>query len=563
MSALNARKVCPSLLLVQNETPGRVFELTRDLTLIGRNPDCDITLAVEAVSRRHAQIIRDGDRLFVEDLDSRNYSFLDGERIPPFQPRLLKDGCEIQICRFKLVFNNQVVRFQENEPSDSTILGMLDAAVEARHVVESRPEEKLRAILEIGRDLRDTLSLKDVFERSLATLFKIFPQADRGFVLMRESKESTSVSALSPQAIRHRFPPGENMAVSRTVVDRVMNDGKAILSVNIATDERFLQSQSVSGGAIRTMLCVPLFDRERGPIGILQIDTADASARFNQDDLDILLAVAGHVGMAVDNIYLHEDLMRRGRIEQGARDAWQVQKTLLPEHSPDPTGYEFWDCYEPAQFVGGDYFDYLKLDDGGDRPSRWALAMADVSGKGMPAALMMVKLATEFRLFAAREEDPIVVIECLNHQLCDGGFRDKFVTFLLVILDVEHHRLTVVNAGHMPPLIRRADGRVEEIGRGESGTPLAVDRDRKYEAVVTNLELGDVVVFYTDGVTDALNPHEEDFGGGRLRETIRKAEGRPKKIGGTVLRAVRGHAAGHSPHDDITLLCFGRVDPAT
>lgn len=563
MSDWSEAKVRPSLLLIQHDRPTRVFELTEERTLIGRNPDCDITLAVEAVSRRHARIVREANRFLVEDMESRNHTYLDGEELEPYRPRLLTDGSEIRICRFRLLFHEQMIRLEKDEPSVSTILGMIDAAPALERVVESRPEEKLRAILEIGRDLSDSIHLKDVFEKTLESLFKIFPQAERGFVLLRESPLETPALAgtLSPQAIRQRASNVANMVVSRTILERVMNDRKAILSVDTAKDEHFSQSPSIAEGAIRTMLCVPLFDRERIPVGVLQIDTENVSARFGQDDLDLLLAVAGQVGLAMDNIRLHEQASRRGRIEQGARDAWQVQKTLLPEHVPDAPGYRFWDCYEPAQFVGGDYFDYVRIDAGGS-PSPWALAMADASGKGMSAALLMVKLATEFRLFAAREPDPLAMIRRLNQRLCDDGPRDRFVTFLAATLDVERHRLTLVNAGHMPPLIRRADGRVEELGRDEAGTPLAVDRDRDYQRVVVELNPGDVVVFYTDGVTDALNEQGEDFGGVRLREAIRTAEALVDETGQAVLRAVRRHAAGQTPHDDITLLCLGRVDPA-
>jgi serine phosphatase RsbU (regulator of sigma subunit) len=240
-----------------------------------------------------------------------------------------------------------------------------------------------------------------------------------------------------------------------------------------------------------------------------------------------------------------------------------VQAALLPEGRPEVAAYEFWDAYEPAHQVGGDYFGYLPVGRPGDRPGapacRWAVALGDVAGKGMSAALLMAKLSAEVRLLLLTEPEPARAVGRLNRHLCDTGVQDKFITFLLVLLDAEDHRLTIVNAGHMGPLIRRADGRIEVIGQEGNGLALAIDRDRTYEAVVATLEPGDLVVLYTDGVSDATDPRGKHFGVERLKRTLRDAPGSAAAAGASILQAVSRHAAGHTPHDDLTLLCFGRA----
>jgi serine phosphatase RsbU (regulator of sigma subunit) len=544
------RSVSPSLLMLDGETPGRVFELDRDVTIIGREPDCQITLASETVSRRHARVVRAGDGYQIEDLESRNGTQVNGRLIPKLNPAKLVDGARIQICRFTFVFDSQLVRLREEDEGSSTILGILDAARAAAQPAAANAEAKLRALLEVGRELSRSFQTHEILERALGSIFQVFPQADRGFALLREEDGGELV----PQAVRYRKAPAGPLTASRTIAEMVMAEGKAILSSNVATDYRFQQVQSLAGASIRTMLCAPLLDRDRRPIGLLQIDTSDPGAPFNQGDLDLLVAVAGQVGVAVENVRLYRGLLQREKFEQGARDARQVLKALLPERRPEVAGYEFWDDYEPALYIGGDYFDYVPTAQG-----RWAVALGDVAGKGMPAALLMAKLSAEFRLFVAQDPDPTTVVARLNRQLADAHLPDRFVTFLLAVLDVQAHTLTIVNAGHWPPLIRRADGRLDAVGFAESGTPLAVERDYPYEATTVALGPGDVAILYTDGVTEAMDVDDRCLGMERLRAAALSAPPRAPAVGAAIVQAVHRHSAGRPPSDDVTLVCLGRT----
>jgi len=177
----------------------------------------------------------------------------------------------------------------------------------------------------------------------------------------------------------------------------------------------------------------------------------------------------------------------------------------------------------------------------------------------MPAALLMAKLSSEVRTCLLTETDPIRVVEKLNRQLCDSRFPERFITFLLVILDAETHRLTIVNAGHMGALIRRASGVAEVLGEKEGGPPLAILEGLRYQAVETELNVGDVVVLYTDGVSEAMNPEDQIFRFDRLRRTVLSAPRGPEAVGRAILNAVRTHAAGCPQSDDIGVVCFGRV----
>jgi serine phosphatase RsbU (regulator of sigma subunit) len=306
------------------------------------------------------------------------------------------------------------------------------------------------------------------------------------------------------------------------------------------------------------MMCVPLWDGERRPVGVLQIDTRAEGSRFRHDDLDLLAALAGPVSVAVENARLHEIAVRTAALEREARNARAVQLALIPERRPDLPGYIFWDYYEPARFVGGDYYDYRPMSRAGS-PPLWAVAIGDVAGKGMPAALLMTRLSSEVGLLLQAEADPARVVGRLNSDLCATRTEGRFITFLLALLAEERHELTVVSAGHPSPLVRRSGGRVGEIGKEQAGPPLGVSAGQSYEAARAPVSLGDVVVLYTDGITEAMNAEGRQFGFRRLKEALASAPGGAVAAGEAILAAVRRHVGGHPQSDDITLLCFGRA----
>jgi serine phosphatase RsbU (regulator of sigma subunit) len=308
------------------------------------------------------------------------------------------------------------------------------------------------------------------------------------------------------------------------------------------------------------MMCAPLLDQERKPVGILQIDAPPGRGRFDQDDLDLLVAVASQISIAVQNARLHKTLIRQRELEQELQFAQQVQRCLLPEKPPSVPGYEFWAYYEPARHVGGDYYGFIPIGPiepaQGALASRWAIAVGDIAGKGFPAAMLAAKLAAEVPLLLQTDPDPARVVERLNRRY-DGAL-DLYIMFLLAILDVETHRLKVVNSGHPCPLIRRNSGQIEEFGKDQCGLPLAIMSDFQYETAETTLEPGETVVFYTDGVTDAMNTANERFGNDRLGQILLAAPPGAAAAGEAILRAIQNHGAGRAQFDDITVVSFGR-----
>lgn len=546
----------PILQVVVGPHAGRVFRLDRELTLIGRNQDCDVVLEPKSVSRRHAEVVRRNADFLIRDLGSTRGTFVDGERLS--HPITLLNGASVLIGEVTLRYHSQAVQIQAGEDDQSTVFAAIDLVVPPdRSIPIAKPEEKLRALQQISQVFGGTLVLNELLDRVLAALFDIFPRASGGFVLLVDAASGT----LTPEVVKARNGPASEVTISKTILERVLDDGQAILSKNVPGE--FADSRSVSESRIRSLMCVPVLDQRKKPIGVVQIDSDDGRGQFEEDDLDLLAAVASQISVAVQNAQLHRDLVKQREIERELQFARQVMQALLPERPKTVEGYEFWDHYEPARHVGGDYYGFIPMigpsDDRKSPPRRWAIAVGDVVGKGLPAALLTARLSAEISLFLQAETDPAAVVTRLNRRLDENGVLDMYITFLLVMLDVETHTLQFVNAGHPLPLIHRADGTLEEVAREFSGLPLAIDGGSVYSVYQTTLGPGDYVALFTDGVTDAMNQANVRYTEARLRDLLGQTPGPPREAGEMVVEQVREHVAGRSQFDDITLVVFGRL----
>jgi sigma-B regulation protein RsbU (phosphoserine phosphatase) len=217
-------------------------------------------------------------------------------------------------------------------------------------------------------------------------------------------------------------------------------------------------------------------------------------------------------------------------------------------------GYHFFDFYEPANQVGGDYYDYVELPN-----NRLAVVLGDVSGKGVSAALLMAKLSGEVRYCLASEPDPAAAMSRINASFSRSGWQDRFVTFVLAVLDANSHELTLVNAGHMAPLLRHGKGNVEPIGGDQTGLPLGVDADFEYQSHTRRVAPGDFLALFTDGISEAMNGAGELYGLDRLRDRLAVDVAPAAELGRMILDDVRRFVGSQPQSDDMCLACFGRA----
>ena len=565
-----------SLKVIEGLEPGREFALKGQQWVLGRSPECDVVLDVAAVSRRHVILSAESGRFFVQDLGSRNGTYINGTRVSDRAP--LQNGDQMLICDILFEFLNEELasRIGGAAPEASSLLGPLHDNAESLEEEEdqdtvsdsimatldvgggaasswnfsARPEAQLEAMVEISNNLGNTLSVKEILPKTLDSLFKIFVQADRGFVIMPPRPGA----ALVPVATKARREDDEiSMRISRTIVRQAMEHKKAILSADAATDERFSQAQSIADFQIRSLIVAPMISSDGDPLGVIQIDTNNQRSRFTDLDLQILAGVASQAAIALDNARMYEDAVKQRALQRDLELAHQMQQALLPNDSPQVAGYNFFEFYEAANQVGGDYYDYVSLPN-----DRVAAVVGDVAGKGVSAAILMAKLSSDVRFWLAREPDAAKALGEINAAFSSHGWDDRFVTMVVAVLDPHSHKLTLVNAGHMPPLLRTNSDEVIEIGGEEAGLPLGIVDDYEYEAYERELQPGDFATVFTDGFSEAMNSNEELFGMERLTKVVGDKSVGTNELGPYVLKNVREFAGNYPQSDDMCLVCFGR-----
>ncbi|HEX4415852.1 MAG TPA: PP2C family protein-serine/threonine phosphatase, partial [Lacipirellulaceae bacterium] len=264
-------------------------------------------------------------------------------------------------------------------------------------------------------------------------------------------------------------------------------------------------------------------------------------------------SVACQAAAAVENAQLHEAALKNRDLERDLELAHKVQQGFLPSQPPQVAGYDFFDFYEAANQVGGDYFDYIPLPG-----NRLAVVLADVSGKGTAAALLMAKLSAEARYSLVSEPTAAQAINRLNASFSRSGWEDRFVTLVLAMLDLDKNTVTIVNAGHMDPLLRHCDGKVEPIGTEEGGMPLGVDAECEYTQFTIPLHPGESITVFTDGFSEAMNAKGELYGIDRLQKRLGADVPGVSGLGPLILEDVKKFVGKWKQSDDMCLICFGR-----
>jgi serine phosphatase RsbU (regulator of sigma subunit)/pSer/pThr/pTyr-binding forkhead associated (FHA) protein len=549
--------------------PGELIPLESDTNVLGRHPQCDIVLESAPVSRQHARIsMRDGN-YFLEDLNSRNGTYLNGKLVTKMQP--LQEGDEIGICDLLFAFHaekpepnvsstqlprrsvEQQTTFVDDDKlaNGSVIMTKVDLSSGSTGLsLQVNTEAKLKALLEISQNLSRALELNDVLPKLLESLFHIFPQADRGFIVLKDPQ----TGRLIPKALKCRnSEDNEVLRISRTIVRSVIETKQAILSADAASDTRFNMAESIVDFQIRSMMCAPLVAGEGDALGVIQLDTSDQRKWFNREDLDVLAGVACQAAFAIENAQLHDMAVREEAMRRELAVAHEVQRGFLPSESPLLPRYDFFEFYEPASDLGGDYYDYVDLPRG-----RLAVVLGDVSGKGISASLLMAKLSAEARFCLISEVSPAAAIGRLNRIFCGSGWEDRFVTLVLAVIDPAENNVTLVNAGHMPPILRHGKNVVEPVGEEITNLPLGVDRDTRYEQCVLPLAAGESLTLYTDGITEAMNTESDLYGHDRLMKQLATEALSINALGRHLLDDVKKFVGSRSQSDDMCLACFGR-----
>jgi sigma-B regulation protein RsbU (phosphoserine phosphatase) len=342
---------------------------------------------------------------------------------------------------------------------------------------------------------------------------------------------------------------GQKIQYSQSVTMKVARDHKAICLIDTANQGDISLGQSILDLKLLTVMCVPLRVKNR-MIGLLYVDSRASTKEFKDKDLTLLKALAAQVAIAIDNARLLKHYVEKQRIQEELAVAQKIQQSLLPRGGLQQPGLDVHGISVSCEETGGDYFDYIRRPGG-----RLALVVGDVSGHGVGAALLMSTARALLRAFTAGEASPHEAVTRLNRFLSADVETGRFMTLFYGELSLRERRLTYVRAGHNEPVVfRRSKGTFEELGEG--GIALAMMEDFEFESAgPVQLEKGDVLCLYSDGLVEAMNPAREPFGMDRLRELIRGTADLPAKdVVERTRKAVREFTGVDAREDDLTLV---------
>lgn len=547
------------------------FPLGRLRITIGRSARNDLCIPDPFASRVHAEVRREGEEYFLQDLGSANGTLYNGITV---QGSLtLTPGGRIQIGETELIFDDGsysssmgATMITDNTTSlpeatialtssDRTTSGLLEAIEGARTKPEQVPAateaakqtDLLALISKVGITLLASASLTETLEQIVSLVFEAVP-ADRCLIMMREGG-STELKV--PVArLRDRVGEVGEIRVSRNVLEEVVMRGKSVLTSDAQHDPRFASGTVVLQG-VRSVLAVPLGVEEK-VFGIIYADSPIAEGRFTEDHLKVLTTLASVAAIRIENARLVDARLEQERLERELALASEIQQSLQPTAPPQVPGYELQGISFPCYEIGGDYYDFIKREDG-----RLIIALGDVSGKGTAAALLMSSLHAAIHAQTGSHDSLVDTICAVNRYLADSIPSNRFVTLFCAELDPESGALSFLNAGHNPPLIVHAAGTVEQLASG--GLPLGIKRDADYREGRTQLQRGDVLVIYSDGVTEATSPSGEEFGPTRLYEVVsRNVEASASGIRDRIESALTKFSQGTRAADDITLVIVKR-----
>ncbi len=351
-----------------------------------------------------------------------------------------------------------------------------------------------------------TLVLEHVMDEVIAAT-----QAERGFVMLREP--DGKLAFRTARGLDHRTIESPEFQISRSVVERVAAEGKPRLSSDAQTEAWLSSRDSVSLLGLRSILCVPI--QFKGITqGVIYVDNRLQAGLFTQDALDLLSAIASTAAIAIENARLYQVAVEKGRMERELQVAREVQTSLLPRETPQLAGWEFATLWRSAHPVSGDFYDFITARAGGP-----AFVIGDVSDKGMPAALFMAVARSILRASAAAADTPAQCIDHANRLLCQDASRGMFVTLVYAEIDPGHNQVTFVNAGHNPPLLYRAsEAKLQELER--TGLALGIEEETEFKQRTVTLQPGDSILLYTDGVTEATNAAQQEWGVLRLSQLV-------------------------------------------
>lgn len=549
----------PRLIIETGTEAGMVYPIRGEAITIGRSASSTVQIVDKRVSRHHAVLRVHRDGFVAEDLGSKNGTFLNDE---PLVGRIrLSNGDRLQIGDTILIFEHtpggisgdgragSQVRFvadvnvhSQGEQSVEPDTAPLNVA-EVKREILSDPHKRLKVVYQVADSLRAELDLPDLLRKIMDFLWTVV-SPHRGIILLRDE------GGLDPVVVRTRDEEVADIAISRGIVERCMTEKLAILVSDAPSDVRFSANDSVVAGRIRSAICAPLVCKGE-VLGVLYLDSQEpGSIYYTNDELDLVTGIANQAAVAIVNARLHREAIERQRLEKELEIARDIQMNLLPREYPKVPGVEFAAMSLPARKVGGDYYDFIPLD-----RERIGLVIADVSGKGVAAAILITSIRASLRVEAMQAANEPVhhTVAAVNEWTCRDATNNMFATMVLAAYDPHSRELSFTNAGHCFPMLFHADGTMQVLDVG--GCFLGIMDFIEYESSSVTVRPGDVLIMYSDGVTDTHDSNRQLFGQERLEEVVRRnLDASPADLRDEIYEATIEFRGREEQFDDLTII---------
>jgi phosphoserine phosphatase RsbU/P len=529
---------------------------------VGRSTHCDVTIADRFLSRRHARIFNSGEGWRIEDLGSRNGTFINGRQVEEsaaiqagdvialsaslinVQPRPGTDGhsdVPTDVPSSDRLFRSavEVLRRTGTPPPDSDVT---DASALRSYAT------RLALLNNVHQAMARSVGLEDLLELILDHIFAQL-QPERAEVFMRCDDGSYT-------CVANRSGPRSSLQslYSENLFSEVGDKAMAALVNDARSDHRFAQAESLVTAGVRSLLAAPLYAPDRA-LGLIVLGSNAAVRQYSEEDLELLVTLSSVAALRIHNLALTQEAVERQRLERELAIARRLQVALIPEQLPEVNGYRLHGATIPSRGVSGDYYQLVERASGDE----FVLVIADVSGKGISAAMLTGYLEAVASVPIEDGLPPHEIFNRVSPKLHDRTPSNRFATMFLGVLEPSNGRFRYSNAGHAPACLVRASGTVEWLG--STGLPLGLISPTEYELGEARLETGDTLVVYSDGYTEAENPAAEEFGQERLAEVCIEHQGlEPADLAEAVDRALETYAAGQPFADDRTIVVVRRVD---
>lgn len=557
---------CPAedvLLLTVEPSQGDAFErrIEGSSLTIGRSSRAGLVLPDALLSREHARIYREGGAWYIADLQSRNGTRLNGELIT--EPRRILRGDLVTLGGCALTVGLGLEQHSTPSSSSGAIKGTsllrpasdilkenalnMRALASADQVQLQRFAERLQALIEINRALARIVALDELLELILNRAFRLLKPEEGAVFLTHDD------GAVYRVASRTVAPEGQALFNSRTLSEEVVARGQAALVQDAQLDERFGSAESVVRAGVHSLIAAPFLEPDGTTLGMIALCSRSVARQFQEDDLELLTSLASVAALRIRNMALVEEATVRRRLDDELALARKIQVALYPKTIAQPEGYEIVAFNLPSRTVSGDLFQVLTRKDG----KECVLFVADVSGKGIGAALLTASLEALAAAPIEAGRSPERVFARVSTLLHRRTSPEKYATALLAVMRLQSGRVDYANAGHNPGLLVRELGSFQSLPA--TGVPLGMFPDAKYKCETLDLNRGDTLILFTDGIVEARNPEGDEYGTERLeRVAIEHRQSSARELAQAIERDLEEFIKGVPFADDRTMVILRR-----